>query len=82
MNAFHEETLPGKENDMQVNGKNVPLEREMTLLELLHLQGYENLHRIAVERNEEIVEKKSYGEIMLQDSDVIEIVQFMGGGAY
>ena len=35
---------------------------------------------IAVERNEEIVPKATYAEVMLQDSDVLEVVHFMGGG--
>ncbi|MFR0949708.1 MAG: sulfur carrier protein ThiS [Ruminococcus callidus] len=43
-------------------------------------EGY-NLHRIAVERNEKIEAKEDYATIILQDSDVIEIVSFMGGGA-
>ena len=35
---------------------------------------------IAVERNEEIVPKATYAEVMLQDCDVLEVVHFMGGG--
>lgn len=36
--------------------------------------------RIAVERNGEIVPKARYGETMLCDEDVVEIVSFVGGG--
>ena len=36
--------------------------------------------RIAVERNGEIVPKRLYGETVLQDNDVIEVVSFVGGG--
>ncbi len=36
--------------------------------------------RIAVERNGEIVPKAHYGDTILQDEDVIEIVSFVGGG--
>ena len=35
---------------------------------------------LAVERNGEIVPKAAYGETILQDGDVIEVVNFVGGG--
>ena len=35
---------------------------------------------IAVERNREIVPKSTYGVTILSDGDLIEIVQFVGGG--
>ena len=36
--------------------------------------------RIAVERNGEIVPRNRYGETLLADGDVLEIVSFVGGG--
>lgn len=36
--------------------------------------------RIAVERNGEIVPKAFYGQTVLRDGDVIEVVSFVGGG--
>ena len=51
----------------------------MTLLELLQAQGYQ-LSRIAVECNEVIISKADYGTLELSESDVIEVVSFMGGG--
>ena len=33
-----------------------------------------------MERNGEIVPKAAYGETILQDGDVIEVVNFVGGG--
>ena len=36
--------------------------------------------RVAVERNGEIVPRGSFGDILLDDSDTIEIVRFVGGG--
>ena len=41
--------------------------------------GY-NTVRIAVERNEEIVPKAKYAETVLADGDVVEVVNFVGGG--
>ncbi len=65
---------------MCVNGVQIPLEKPQTLLEFLEAQGY-NIQRIAVERNEKIEAKEDYAAIVLSDSDVIEVVSFMGGGA-
>lgn len=64
---------------MHVNGKELSLDKPQTLLEFLQEQGYQ-IQRIAVERNGEIVPKADYGTVQLSDSDVIEVVAFMGGG--
>jgi thiamine biosynthesis protein ThiS len=36
--------------------------------------------KVAVERNEEIVVRSRYGETVLGEGDVLEIVHFIGGG--
>ena len=36
--------------------------------------------RLAVERNGDIVPRARYGETVLEDGDVLEIVRFVGGG--
>jgi len=36
--------------------------------------------RIAVERNGEVVAKSDYDSLFLEESDRLEIVQFVGGG--
>ena len=36
--------------------------------------------RLAVERNGDIVPRAQYGETVLEDGDVLEIVRFVGGG--
>lgn len=38
------------------------------------------LHRIAVERNGEIIPRTDYAEVILADGDTLEVVQFVGGG--
>ena len=63
---------------MHVNGKEFSLNNPQTLLEFLQKQGYQ-IQRIAVERNGEIVPKADYATVQLSDSDVIEVVAFMGG---
>lgn len=39
-----------------------------------------NPQRIAVELNGEILPKSQYGNTALKDGDVVEIVNFVGGG--
>lgn len=50
-----------------------------TLAEYLAHAGYRT-ERIAVECNGEIVPRDSYGERVLEDGDVLEVVSFVGGG--
>lgn len=50
-----------------------------TISELLKELGIDN-QRIAVEVNREIVRKALYREFYLKDGDVVEIVNFVGGG--
>ncbi len=70
----------GKEDAMiRVNGEARMLEEGVNLLDFLGQEGYQAA-RIAVEKNGEIVPKSSYGETMLHDGDVLEIVSFVGGG--
>lgn len=63
---------------IQVNGN--PLDMGgRSLSDYLSGTGYDPA-RIAVERNGQIVPKRLYGETVLQDGDVLEIVSFVGGG--
>ena len=39
-----------------------------------------NSQRVAVELNEDIVPKASYGETVLKEGDTVEVVRFVGGG--
>ncbi|MGI6472377.1 MAG: sulfur carrier protein ThiS [Candidatus Methanomethylophilaceae archaeon] len=64
---------------MRVNGKEIEIIKEIPLKEFLETSGYD-IGRIAVELNGEIVPKKTYGEMILKNTDSIEIVSFVGGG--
>ena len=64
---------------MKVNGEQIQLTIATTLEEFLKEQGY-NIQRIAIERNDEIVPRENFSDVMLSDSDIIEVVHFMGGG--
>lgn len=50
-----------------------------TILEYLTDTNFEP-KRVAVEKNGEIVPMAKYNEIVIEDTDVIEVVSFMGGG--
>lgn len=62
-----------------VNGKQIQLTAEMSVVDYLEQNNYQ-INRIAVEMNEEILPKYSYSETMLKDGDRLEVVTFVGGG--
>lgn len=64
---------------VQINGETV-LQAEGKSLEVYLTETGYNLQRIVVERNREIVPKNAYGQTMIADGDVIEILNFVGGG--
>ena len=64
---------------MYVNGKLISVQNNISLYEFLIKEGYE-IQRIAVEKNGNIVPKKSYETEKLSDNDKLEIVCFVGGG--
>lgn len=64
---------------MQVNGVAVTLKEPTSIKVFLKNNGY-TVERVAVERNGEIIPKATFDDVTLCDSDIIEIVQFMGGG--
>jgi len=49
------------------------------LSDLIKEQGLEG-RKIAVERNGAIVKRDSYENVSLAEGDIIEILQFVGGG--
>ena len=62
-----------------VNGTREDVDEGSTvaaLLERLHLAPL----RVAVEINEDLVPRRTYGETVVQAGDQIEIVTFVGGG--
>ncbi len=64
---------------MKVNGKEIVIEDGITLKTFLESTGY-NIERIAVELNRNIVPKETYENVILNNSDSMEIVSFVGGG--
>ena len=64
---------------MKVNGENCAVTPEMTVQSLLEQRGHDP-KRVAVEKNGQIVPRAKFAEEMLHEDDVIEVVQFVGGG--
>ena len=63
-----------------LNGENMDVPDDLMLEGLLrHLNIVPD--RVAVEINEEIVRKATYGEVPVREHDRVEVVQFMGGGS-
>ncbi|MEC8177978.1 MAG: sulfur carrier protein ThiS [Pseudomonadota bacterium] len=63
-----------------VNGEDQYFDAPLSVAGLLTSLGIAG-GKVAIERNQEIVPKSSYGTIGLSDGDRIEIVHFIGGGA-
>ncbi|MEH7237627.1 sulfur carrier protein ThiS [Bacillus sp. JJ1562] len=65
---------------IRLNGEQVEIPEEVNSVEKL-LAHYKLQNRIAiVEINEDIIKKDDYKTMNLANGDVIEIVQFVGGG--
>ncbi|HCT64969.1 MAG TPA: thiamine biosynthesis protein ThiS [Lachnospiraceae bacterium] len=63
----------------RINGKNIEISQNITVLQYIEQQEL-NLSVIAVEYNGNILPKSQYGEKVIKSCDVIEIVNFVGGG--
>jgi thiamine biosynthesis protein ThiS len=64
---------------MIVNGKEIILQKEISVYELLLNEGFDP-QRVAVEKNKNIIPRKNFEIEIIGDSDKIEIVTFVGGG--
>lgn len=63
---------------VMINGKAKEIAGK-NLLEYLKENGF-NPEQLVVERNFEIISKKQFGSVTIQDEDVIEVLRFVGGG--
>lgn len=61
-----------------INGQEV-LAGGQSLLKYLQDQGF-NVDRLAVEVNGTIIKRGTYGDYVINESDKVEIVCFVGGG--
>ena len=62
-----------------VNGKQMTVKTKW-FLKILIEKLKTPIKKVAIELNEEIVDKKKLNKIILKENDKIEIVHFIGGG--
>ena len=68
-----------KKIKIKVNGKIRSISERYKLIDLIkHLKI--PIKKVAIELNEEIIDKKNVNKIKLNQNDKIEIVHFIGGG--
>ena len=68
-----------KKIKIKVNGKIKSINQDYTLSVVLKNLKIP-LNKVAIELNEEIIDKKKINKIKLNNNDKIEIVHFIGGG--
>ena len=68
-----------KKIKIKVNGKYTNIDKNQVLSKLLKKLKIP-LTRVAIELNQEIIDKKNISKIKIQKNDRIEIVHFIGGG--
>ena len=68
-----------KKIKIKVNGKIKSLNENNNLLNLINFLKIP-IKKVAIELNEEIVDKRKLRRITLKKNDKIEIVHFIGGG--
>jgi len=68
-----------KKIKIRANGKIKSIPGNYNLLDLIKVMKIP-IKKVAIELNQEIVDKKNIKKINLKDNDKIEIVHFIGGG--
>ena len=68
-----------KKIKIKVNGKFRSISETYKVLDLIKLLKIP-IKKVAIELNEEIIDKKKVNKINLKQNDKIEIVHFIGGG--
>lgn len=64
---------------IQINGKKVAIKQNFTAQDMLKKYKL-NRKKVAIELNGKILPQNEYKKKCLKNNDVIEIVQFIGGG--
>ena len=64
---------------LTVNGKPVELPDGSTVTALIAQLGMEPA-KVAIERNQDVIPRRTWSEARLSEGDHIEIVTFVGGG--
>ncbi len=67
---------------IKVNGKDVNLDNEVTIRELLVLHNIVRPDYVIVQVNDKLLEQDRYNQVMVKDHDTIEFLFFTGGGSF
>ncbi len=73
--------MTAKQMQITLNGEKKDIPENITVLSLLEHLGIQH-QRVAVEMNETIVKKDRYESTTIKEGDALEVVSFMGGGAF
>lgn len=65
--------------DIMLNGERRTVPDSITVLGLLEVLNIQH-RRVAVELNQDIVKKDTYGSATINEGDALEVVSFMQGG--
>jgi len=65
--------------NVTINGEEHKLSEALSMSALMEHLGVEP-NQVAIERNLEIVPKSLHSKVIVAEGDVIEIVEFIGGG--
>jgi sulfur carrier protein len=65
---------------LKVNGKDVEVENNLSVLDLLTLNKVTSPSMVSVELNSNILDRQAFESQPLQDGDAVEFLHFMGGG--
>ena len=68
-----------KKIKIRVNGKVKSFHEKVSLLKLVRNLKIP-IKKVAIELNQEIIDKKKINKIILKNNDSVEIVHFIGGG--
>jgi thiamine biosynthesis protein ThiS len=66
---------------IQLNGEPLHLPGPLTVAALLTHLGIDG-RRVAVEHNEVVVKRAQYETVVVDEGDVVEVVNFVGGGSH
>lgn len=64
---------------IELNGKSISIKNVNTVSDLVKDRNLRP-ETIAIEYNGDIIKREIWGEVLLKEKDVIDIVTFMGGG--
>lgn len=64
---------------VKINGNECEGMAGLTIDEMLEKQGFGGMY-VAVELNQEIIDREEFTTHLIYDGDVIEVVRFVGGG--